>query len=63
MTGGGSVERPSAPGLEPVPVPECRICFAADRGRKNTTHGTRAGFNRIITQHPHRRSTDTRAGL
>lgn len=53
---------PTAPTLpmpnpEPVAHPDCRICFAADRGRtaartQKATGGV-ATFNGIIADHPH----------
>ncbi|WP_329168388.1 hypothetical protein OG709_30180 [Streptomyces sp. NBC_01267] len=46
--------------LEPVPVGDCRICWAAANGR--TTARNRRNYNEIISQHPHRRTTD-RTGL
>lgn len=50
------------PDLEPVAHPDCRVCFAADRGRtaartqqapQRVTH-----FNRVISAHPHRADQD-----
>lgn len=46
------------PDLEPVAHAECRICFAADRGRTAARTQSAAGrvrdFNAIISDHPHR---------
>ncbi|GGU49254.1 hypothetical protein GCM10010289_82290 [Streptomyces violascens] len=45
------------PGLEPVAHPDCRVCFAADRGRTAARTQGAAGrvrdFSRIIAAHPH----------
>ncbi|MFE9256532.1 hypothetical protein [Streptomyces sp. NPDC006879] len=50
------------PDLEPVAHPDCRVCFAADRGRTAArTQGAPqrvADFNRVITEHPHRADQD-----
>ncbi|MBB5934213.1 hypothetical protein FHS42_001239 [Streptomyces zagrosensis] len=45
------------PELEPVAHPDCRVCFAADRGRTAARTQQAAGrvsdFNQMITEHPH----------
>ncbi|MEU3971504.1 hypothetical protein [Streptomyces bacillaris] len=50
------------PELEPVAHAECRLCFAAERGRTGARARQAAGrvrdFNRIIATHPHRRMDD-----
>ncbi|GAB2783747.1 hypothetical protein GCM10027091_16750 [Streptomyces daliensis] len=55
------------PALEPVAVPECRVCFAADRGRATAHLQSAAGrvrdFSRIISEHPHRSERDDDAGV
>lgn len=45
------------PELEPVAFPDCRVCYAANRGRTAARTQAAAGrvrdFNRIISEHPH----------